>query len=176
MKRFILIIAVVIIGGVYFNHVNNVKALQNMVYIAKSTATATSTLQYLSTTATASSTLTANIINADAVSIQMCNTASSSAAFLDYQVWFSMQSYNEDASTYTWYNESNPSASSNTVTVSPVTRTMSLATSTVRTGNYMCTDDLVTPLGAKQIMVKYSTRVANTGIWMSLVPKMALNP
>ena len=139
---------------------------QNVTGIAARTSVASSTLQYLSS-ASASSTLEANIPSGESVSILVCNTASSSSAVLNLQLRFSAQSPFEIP---TWYQETAESISGGTATHSSLTRTLSLATTTLGT-NYKCDNIFVNPVGANRIQVKYGVTASNTGIYMEIAPK-----
>ncbi len=166
---FVAIILVVIIGVANIGKPTDVKvkASSNSV-IGKQSATATSTLQFLKTSDTASTTLTSRIEGANLASIQICTTASSSATRLDYSIWFSQQADSELASTTTWYVETNPAVSGAAVTVTQLVRSITPPA----TASTTCFDDLVTPLGAKQLMLKYSVAGANAGVWTSIAPNV----
>lgn len=174
MKNYLIAICsvIVIVGFIWFTgQKQSSPALAGStggmdMMISNTSSAATTTLQYL-LTSTATSTLIANIAGADQASIQGCATASTSASILSYSLWFTMQT---TAVAPTWFQESSPTVGGSAATVLPITRSITLATTTT---NYMCFDDLVAPVGAKRMMVKYSVSGSNAGVYMQIVSKVS---
>lgn len=143
-----------------------VEAVSSTVSIQARTSEATTTLSYIATTS-ASTTLIAKVDGSDSASLQICATASSSAAVLNYSVWFSMED-GVMGQVPTWYQQTNSAISGGTATISLLENSQSLATTT---RNFICTDHLISPIGARQMMIKYGVTVANAGVYMQIVPK-----
>lgn len=175
MKQYLIAICsvIVILVGIYYFAGQRQSASSPLigstgatdVVTLASTATATTTYQYLKTNDAASTTLIATIGGADAAAIESCAMASTSASVLGYSLWFSMEAIGVAP---TWFQESSPSVGGATATVLPITRSITLATTTT---NYMCFDDLISPVGAKRMMVKYGVSGSNSGVYMKITSK-----
>lgn len=179
MKKYIALgLATMGIVGVFIFIITNFAEAvgRSNVFVGNSTATATSTHQFLSNTATASSSLTSQLNSAEQFSLQMCTTASSSAAILDYEIYFGMKDAAEVAAqtaTTTWFQEvvaSSTSAGSLSLS-ERITHTISLATTT-STGTTTCTSEVFNSNSAKQVKVSYGVRGAPTSLWLSIVPRL----
>lgn len=170
MKKYLILAAIIgflgLCGTVYATSFGGGGSTGSITSISASTATATSTLTTLYPNATASSTLTAGIEGASSALVQMCNTASSSVAYLDIKVFYSPQ--DATSTSITWFQETDSTASTGLITHTPLTRVTSLATTST---NYLCTSELISSVGAKQVKIQYGVRSATTSIWLSVVPR-----
>ena len=126
-------------------------------------ATATTTLTYI-TTSTATTTIIAPIYESKGADFNFCATASSSAATLVTQRFFSSDM---GSSVPTWHEEVSETVSGTNITETPsLMHSLSLATTTT---NYRCYNVGIESTRAKSLRIDYRVIGANTGIWTSVV-------
>ena len=170
MKKTLLIFSILISGIVIGGVVTNLVSAGGRVQVEPRypDGTATTTWTYLKTTDTASSTFISSLGNSEGADLNICATASTSAAILNFQLYFTIDTNDNP----TWFGDDGAVVASGvsiTHSVGAPVNSWSLATTSMGT-NYTCKTIDISNNRSKFVLVKMGVVGADTAVWRNVNP------